>query len=691
MDSDNENSVASSASSLQAPPPQQQQQPHFHYQGSRHGHRHTRRHFGDELDVALMDDDIDMQSDGSDFNINTTDLTLNNGLNGTLHEGEPMAELGPIRKIPTEVLLLIFSQISHKSELVPLLRVCKRWSNLIVELLWFRPSLMTSRAMSGLQQVMSMNPNETYWNYRPFIRRLNLSFIYERVDSDFLNLFEGCYNLERLTLVNCSRLSSESICNVLQNCSKLQSIDMTGVKSIDDDIFEALGQNCPRLQGLYAPGCKSVTRRGISAIYNSCPMLKRMKLSDNLSLTDEDLWCFVNNCKSLIEVDVHNCVNLTNDSLITLFVGLEQLREFRISQNMNVTDQLFRSIPEDAQFDRLRIIDFTGCTQITDQSVERIVQAAPRLRNVVLSKCTMVTDSSLRSLARLGKNLHYVHLGHCTHITDLGIIILARSCHRLQYIDLACCQQLTNNSLIELAHLARLRRIGLVKCLNITDLGIHNFVIRRGHDDTLERVHLSYCTNLGLSPILDLLRACPRLTHLSLTGIRAFLRPDILCYCREPPSDFNEHQRALFCVFSGQGVRKLREFLINLYETRPEEFNSTRLIDGQPLVNLVAGIPIRGFPVQIPPQQAQGQQQRQQQQDNFHAGLMDRARRQLGDNGLFNGFGIGVPMNNNNNNIAEVQRDGQGQVQQARVEANQDVVMAANVDADVDVVEVDSE
>ncbi|KAJ3553643.1 hypothetical protein NPX13_g10840 [Xylaria arbuscula] len=78
---------------------------------------------------------------------------------------------------------------------------------------------------------------------------------------------------------------------------------------------------------------------------------------------------------------------------------------------------------------------------------------------------------------------------------------------------------------------------------------------------SLERVHLSYCTNLTLPSIIKLLNCCPKLTHLSLTGVPAFLRDDLDRFCREAPSDFTEHQRAVFCVFSGTGVIGLRQHL----------------------------------------------------------------------------------------------------------------------------------
>ncbi len=70
---------------------------------------------------------------------------------------------------------------------------------------------------------------------------------------------------------------------------------------------------------------------------------------------------------------------------------------------------------------------------------------------------------------------------------------------------------------------------------------------------SLERVHLSYCTNLTLKvrrisgfldeisadkmeqSIIRLLNSCLRLTHLSLTGVQAFLREDLEQFCRDAP------------------------------------------------------------------------------------------------------------------------------------------------------------
>lgn len=69
---------------------------------------------------------------------------------------------------------------------------------------------------------------------------------------------------------------------------------------------------------------------------------------------------------------------------------------------------------------------------------------------------------------------------------------------------------------------------------------------------------------------------CPRLTHLSLTGVQAFLREDLTRFCREAPPEFTHPQRDVFCVFSGEGVSRLRGYLKRLAEDQEHEGRAPR-------------------------------------------------------------------------------------------------------------------
>lgn len=311
-------------------------------------------------------------------------------------------------------------------------------------------------------------------------------------------------------------------------------------------------------------------------------------------MTDFSILAFADNCHDILEIDLHGCINLTDISVTALITEGRQLRELRLAHCSRITDEAFLQLAPEQRFDCLRILDLTDCHELQDAGLQKIVQAAPRLRNLVLAKCRYITDRGVMAITRLGKNLHYIHLGHCVRLTDFGVISLVKYCNRIRYIDLACCSNLTDESVKLLASLPKLKRIGLVKCSNITDRSIKALAQPKPYGsgggfypNNLERLHLSYCSNLTVSVscnyhalmalvnvfkqgIRTMLINCPRLTHLSLTGVHEFLRDDILQHCREAPTEFNDHQRDVFCVFSGPGVIHLRRHLSDNYPSPPQ-------------------------------------------------------------------------------------------------------------------------
>lgn len=233
---------------------------------------------------------------------------------------------------------------------------------------------------------------------------------------------------------------------------------------------------------------------------------------------------FATNCRNILEIDLHQCRLVGNEPVHALISNGQSLRELRLANCIEISDDAFLSLPLNKTYEHLRILDLTSCANLTDRAVERIIDVAPRLRNVVFAKCRNLTDASVHAISKLGKNLHYLHLGHCSQLTDNSVIKLVQTCNRIRYIDLGQCTHLTDASVMKLAELPKLRRVGLVKCANITDNSVLALAQadRRVHPDhqgrsrapwnrpgssSLERVHLSYCINLSLTvsrPILAL-------------------------------------------------------------------------------------------------------------------------------------------------------------------------------------------
>ncbi|KAJ8065337.1 hypothetical protein OCU04_006025 [Sclerotinia nivalis] len=479
-------------------------------------------------------------------------------------------------RLPAEVLINIFSKLAHPNDLLSCMRVSKKWARNSVDLLWHRPACSTFPKLGHICNTLTLeNP---YFAYRDFIKRLNLAILADRVSDGTVQPLSVCTRVERLTLTNCEGISDSGLTGLITDNSHLLALDISGVKQITDTSMFTLAEHCRRLQGLNISQCVGITSESMVKVAESCPHLKRLKLNECEQLDDRAIMAFAENCHNILEIDLHQCKSIGNDPVTSLLTNGNALRELRLANCELITDMAFLNLPHKATFDHLRILDLTSCHRLTDAAVEKIITAAPRLRNLVFAKCRLLTDHAVNSISRLGKNLHYLHLGHCGQITDTAVIKLVQACNRIRYIDLGCCIHLTDASVTKLATLPKLRRIGLVKCSAITDESVIALAIaqkqrqlgHRGHhiDDAsytgscLERVHLSYCTHLTLSSIILLLRNCPKLTHLSLTGVHAFLRQDLEQFCRDAPAEFNEHQRNVFCVFSGPGVNGLRNFLI---------------------------------------------------------------------------------------------------------------------------------
>lgn len=505
----------------------------------------------------------------------------------------------PASSLPHEILLSIL-KLLPSATLSPALLVCKAWCQCGVELLWHKPSFTNLSSLFRMLLVISQADNQddaqsmqldqgTTFHYPSFVRRLNFSSLSEEMSDKILAKLSPCIYLERLTLAGCGTLSSGALIDIVTSCERLVALDLSDVVATTDEVLEAVATHCTKLQGLNLTGCTQVTNRGVEAIARGCAGLRRIKLRSVALLTDTPIVLLSLSCPLLLEVDLVFCPLITSVALFQLFSTSHHLRELSLASCSEINDDAFPAVeamitedipvgamittangeqlqlpiplrynPALKSFDHLRYLDLTSLSLLTDDAIAGIVKYAPRIRNLILAKCVGLTDEAVLSICSLGKHLHYLHMGHVGGITDRAVTRLARSCTRLRYIDLACCNLLTDMSVFELAtNLPRLKRIGLVRVSNLTDQAIYALFAR----PSLERIHLSYCENVTIQAIHDLLQHLPRLTHLSLTGVPAFRRTDLQTWCRTPPRDFNSHQRQSFCVYSGKGVQELRRYL----------------------------------------------------------------------------------------------------------------------------------
>ena len=494
----------------------------------------------------------------------------------------------PIHRLPAEILINTFSKLGTATDLLNCMLTCKAWARNAVDLLWLRPACSTWPKHSVICRTLNL-PNP-YFAYRDFVKRLNLATLADSVNDGSVTPLQVCTQVERLTLTNCHGLTDQGLISLITDNRRLLALDISGDSNITEASINLLALNCRLLQGLNISGCTKISNESLINVAERCKKIKRvsltaspppwmatnymqLKFNDCHQIEDSSIVAFARNCPNILEIDLHHCKNVGSEPVTALLQYGRSLREFRLANCDLITDSAFLNLPPNQTFQHLRILDFTSCVRLTDSAVEKIIECAPRLRNVVFAKCRNLTDVAVNAISKLGKNLHYVHLGHCNQITDDAVKNLVHCCARIRYIDLGCCNRLTDASVTKLATLPKLRRIGLVKCQSITDESVYalshasrrvsnpsgpvdimypEFHGSNNHVSSLERVHLSYCVNLtlrvsftwhhpkktkltGLQSVIFLLNNCPKLTHLSLTGVEAFLRSDLEKFCRDAP------------------------------------------------------------------------------------------------------------------------------------------------------------
>ncbi|KAF8812239.1 RNI-like protein [Phlegmacium glaucopus] len=381
-------------------------------------------------------------------------------------------------------------------------------------------------------------------------------------------------------------ITDEQLARVVAACPHLETAVFTGVPDTTDRTVVSLAENAINLQGLDLSGCTQVTDVGILEITNKSPPLQWIQLNRVVGLTDPSISAIAKTCSRLVELEVSGLPLLTPLAVRDIWSFSRKLRSLRLSNNPLLTDKAFPSslsmdVTEELDgekplphrpttwleqlpplilrhsADNLRVLDLTSC-KLTDDAVEGIVTHASKIQTLMLSGCTSLTDRALESICKLRDHLDVLMLAHVSNITDKAVVKLARSCVNLRCIDIAFCRNLTDMAVFELAELPSLRRLSLVRVHKLTDIAI--FALAE-HALGLERLHLSYCDHLSLEAIHLLLQKLDRLRHLTATGIPSMRRKGVQRFSEPTPPNYDPDQQAAYCVFSGENISRLRQFL----------------------------------------------------------------------------------------------------------------------------------
>lgn len=183
----------------------------------------------------------------------------------------------PANRLPAEVLIGIFSKLSSPSDLLNAMLVSKRWARNGVDLLWLRPTCTDWAKHSSICATLELE--RPYFDYKEFIKRLNLASIAANVSDGSVQSLKTCKRIERLTLTGCVGLSDAGLRDLLEDCNHLLALDISGDTQITSSSMYKLAENCSRLQGLNISGCTQVSSKSMIAVAEGCKYIKRVSSS----------------------------------------------------------------------------------------------------------------------------------------------------------------------------------------------------------------------------------------------------------------------------------------------------------------------------------------------------------------------------------------------------------------------------
>lgn len=185
------------------------------------------------------------------------------------------------RSIPNEIISHILRLLSSDEDLKQCTNVCKQWSYLSLELLWYKPNFVNSTSWLAFFNVIQST--QTSFSYTSFIRRINLSPLSNFVEDIHIITLTACTRLERLTLAGCSKLTDVGLCALINHHgigAELVSIDLSDVVQVTDTTVLKVAFCCPNLQGFnlsMSQEQQHITDASVVELAKQCKNLKRVQ------------------------------------------------------------------------------------------------------------------------------------------------------------------------------------------------------------------------------------------------------------------------------------------------------------------------------------------------------------------------------------------------------------------------------
>ncbi|XP_036366686.1 dynein regulatory complex subunit 6-like isoform X10 [Octopus sinensis] len=346
------------------------------------------------------------------------------------------------------------------------------------------------------------------------LEHLDLSNCLQLTPEGFMQIFNKCDNLKVFIVDEFPTLTDQCIQSILLHCSKLEHISFLGSPLLTDAAFQKfpkalkiiklegnnrisdmsiklLSRMCPNVSHIYLADCQRLTDICLRYLA-TCKQLTILNLAECINITDAGIRSFSDGICAikLRELNLSNCVHLGDMSLIIISKKLQNLTYLSLSFCDNISESSLEAL---GQAPNLISLDISG-SSCSDQSISAIGKRA-RMKNINISQCTNITDLGLQKFAKQCPGLEQIDLSHCLQITDVAIKNLAFCCRLLSCVKLSGCKFITDLTLQYLSGVCHyLVQLDLNGCSLITDKGMK--YVQKGCN-WLRILNILYCKSIS--------------------------------------------------------------------------------------------------------------------------------------------------------------------------------------------------
>ncbi|CAA6666402.1 unnamed protein product [Spirodela intermedia] len=305
----------------------------------------------------------------------------------------------------------------------------------------------------------------------------------------------GSPSLRVLSLWNSPSITDEGLAQIADHCPLLEKLDLCRSTSISDKGLIAIANKCPKLSSLVIESCPKIGNEGLQAIGRCCQLLKSVSIVDLGLVADQGVASLVSSTSTSLQKMKLQHVNITDASLAVIGYYGKEISDLVFTGLPLISERGFWVMGSGRGLQKLRSFTVTSCG-VTDVGLKAVAEGCPMLKKLHLRRCIYLSDAGLNAFVSAAGSLEALQLEECNRITLVGILGALLNCQ------------------------AKLRSLELTSCMGVKDVADSSLVSIRSCL-SLRSLRICHCPGFGDSSLALVGKLCPRLQHISLSGLVA--------------------------------------------------------------------------------------------------------------------------------------------------------------------------